>query len=255
MINSAEKLNKFTVTANAELLTALSRIDSNKLGFVIVVNDEYNVMGVLTDGDVRRALISGKSVQSSIEDIFNRSAAIVHVSDGFEKVTELFKSPAIKFLPITDDDGKLVNIITKSQFHTYLLQDIQGDLHYDFLSLDTKILDSEIYNRPWGFYKTTVLTDYYQAKVLTIKPMAQLSLQSHQHREEYWIVVHGKGIVNVDNSVIPVSTGSTVFIPKQAKHRLANTDSQESLIITEVQIGDYLGEDDIIRYEDIYGRV
>ena len=255
VIDNTEKLSKFTVAADAGLLTALSQIDSNKLGFVIVVDRTAHVQGVLTDGDVRRALISGKAVQSSIEDIFNKAAATVHVSEGFEKVTELFKNPAIKFLPIVDDKDKLVNLITKSQFHTYLLQDIQGDLYYDFPSLDTKILDSEIFNRPWGFYKTTVLTDYYQAKVLTIKPGAQLSLQSHQHREEYWIVVHGRGTVNIDGSEVSVSTGSTVFIPKQAKHRLTNTDETESLIITEVQIGDYLGEDDITRYEDVYGRV
>ena len=127
-------------------------------------------------------------------------------------------------------------------------------MRFNFFSLDTSILDSEIYPRPWGFYKTTVLNEYYQAKVITVKPGGQLSLQSHSHREEHWIVVHGNGTVQLDQSVIAVSCGSSVFIPKGAKHRLTNTSLKETLIVTEVQIGDYLGEDDIVRYEDRYGR-
>lgn len=67
-------------------------------------------------------------------------------------------------------------------------------------------------------------------------------------------MAHGNGAVQIEKSIINVSCGSSLFIPKGAKHRLINTDETENLIITEVQIGDYLGEDDIIRYEDIYGR-
>lgn len=114
----------------------------------------------------------------------------------------------------------------------------------------------EIYQRPWGYYKTTVLNSYFRAKIISVKPGGMLSYQSqHNHREEYWIVVHGTGTVQLDKSVLQVGSGSTVFIPLGCKHRVTNTDENECLIITEVQIGDYFGEDDIIRYEDIYGRI
>ena len=106
-----------------------------------------------------------------------------------------------------------------------------------------------------GYYKTTVLNKYFQSKIISVKSHEKLSLQSHNHREEHWTVVHGRGTVQIDNSIINVYCGSSIFIPKGAKHRLMNIDDKESLIITEVQIGDYLGEDDIIRYEDLYGRV
>ena len=82
----------------------------------------------------------------------------------------------------------------------------------------------------------------------------QLSLQSHNNREEHWIVIHGTGRVQLDDSFLSVICGSSVFIPKGCKHRVINTDDQTNLIITEVQIGDYLGEDDIVRYDDAYGR-
>lgn len=67
----------------------------------------------------------------------------------------------IKFIPIVDDEGKLVNIITKSQMYALLLQDIHLDLSYDFSSLDTSVVDHEIFQRPWDYYKTTVLNDYF----------------------------------------------------------------------------------------------
>lgn len=68
-------------------------------------------------------------------------------------------------------------------------------------------------------------------------------MQSYGHREEYWITVHGNGLAQVGESEVKLSCGSYVFIPKDCKHRLVNTDDKEKLIITEVQIGDYLGED------------
>ena len=248
------RFRDFIVNKTVSMVEAITQIDANRQGFVIVTDEECKVLGVLTDGDVRRAIIKGFTSSESISTIFTKNAKAVSVHDGFETVTELFKNEAIKFLPIVDDEGKLVNIITKSQMHALLLQDIHADLSYDFLSLDTSVVDHEIFQRPWGYYKTTVLNDYFQAKIISVKPGGQLSLQSHDHREEHWIVVHGNGTVQLDKSILPVSCGSTIFIPLGCKHRLTNTDEKESLIITEVQIGDYFGEDDIIRYEDVYGR-
>ncbi len=245
----------FIVLENESMIDALSKIDKNTQGFVIVVNDDETVLGVLTDGDIRRSIIKGCVDIDSITSIYTRKAKTVNVSEGFETVTELFKNQRIKFLPIVDEAGKLVNIITKCQMHALLLQDIHADLTYDFLSLDTSVVDHEIFQRPWGYYKTTVLNEYFQGKIICVKPNSQLSLQSHNHREEHWIVVHGTGTVQLDDSILHVTTGSTVFIPKGCKHRLTNVDKSENLIITEVQIGDYFGEDDIIRYKDVYGRI
>ena len=214
----------YTVTAEENMLDALIKIDANKQGFVIVVDAENRVQGVLTDGDVRRAIIKGATTVDTVEKIHTKNARTVSVSDGFEAVTELFKSESIKFLPIVDKEGKLINLITKSQMHALLLQDIHADLTFDFSSLDISVVDHEIFQRPWGYYKTTVLNDYFQAKIISVKPGGQLSLQSHNHREEHWIVVHGNGTVQLDQSVKPVSCGSTIFIPLGCKHRLTNTD-------------------------------
>ena len=248
------KLKEYIVTVSYTVIESLRKIDANKQGFVIVVNDDNQVIGVLTDGDVRRAFIRGRKGEDCILDIYSRNPKKVLITDGFDTVVQLFKDQAIKFLPIVDQYDCLVNVITKNQLHTLLLQDIDADLSYDFSTLETSVLDHEIFPRPWGFYKTTVLNDYYQGKIISVKPRGQLSLQSHNRREEHWIVIHGNGTVQLDESLINVRCGSSVFIPKGCKHRLMNTDSRENLIIAEVQIGDYLGEDDIVRYEDLYGR-
>ena len=250
-----KKMQSFMIEQGKMVLEALKKIDQNKKGFLIVIGDNESVVGVLTDGDIRRAFIKGVSIKGSIEEIYIKRFKALKPADGIARAIELFKNESIKFLPIIDDNGKLLNIITKSQMHALLLQDKHADLTFDFLSLDESIVDYEIYQRPWGFYKTTVMNDYFQSKVICVNPKSQLSLQSHNHREEHWIVAHGIGTVQVEQSVIDVKCGSSIFIPKGCKHRLTNTDEKESLIITEVQIGDYFGEDDIHRYEDIYGRV
>lgn len=236
------------------ILNALKSINENTKGFLIVVNKENIVVGVLTDGDIRRAFISGATTADTITNYVVHEFTSLNQKNDISDAIDLFKNKAIKFLPILNEKNELVNIFTKNQLHALLLQDMHADINYDFSSLDDSVVDYEIFQRPWGFYKTTILNDYFQSKVICVKPGQQLSLQSHNHREEHWIVVHGSGTVQIEKSIIKVSCGSSIFIPTGAKHRLTNTDSLENLIITEVQIGDYLGEDDIVRYEDIYGR-
>ncbi|MCD7789965.1 MAG: CBS domain-containing protein [Bacteroides thetaiotaomicron] len=250
-----ENLKIFTASCGVSVRDALKMIDTNKKGFLVILDNNNAVLGTLTDGDVRRAFLKGASVDDRIEGLYTKNSKCLKQADGIPQATDMFKSESIKFLPIVDEQNRLLNIITKNQMHALLLQDIHADLEYDFMSLDEGIVDYEIFQRPWGFYKTTVMNDYFQSKVISVNPKSQLSLQSHNHREEHWIVAHGVGTVQLDQSVIEVHCGSSIFIPKGAKHRLTNTDEKESLIITEVQIGDYFGEDDIIRYEDIYGRI
>ncbi len=107
--------------------------------------------------------------------------------------------------------------------------------------------------RPWGSYTSLELKDTYQVKRIDVNPGARLSLQSHKHRAENWVVVKGEALVTRNNEQIVVKKGESIFIPKGARHRMENM-REEPLTIIEVQNGDYLGEDDIIRYEDDYGR-
>lgn len=111
----------------------------------------------------------------------------------------------------------------------------------------------EKFDRPWGSYINLVNEEGYKVKKLTINPNSRLSLQSHNHRSEHWTVIKGKPKIQVGKDVLNLEINHHIYIPKQTLHRIENH-TEEIAEIIEVQIGDYLEEDDIIRYEDDYNR-
>jgi mannose-1-phosphate guanylyltransferase/mannose-6-phosphate isomerase len=107
--------------------------------------------------------------------------------------------------------------------------------------------------RPWGSYESLVSAGRFQVKRIIVKPQATLSLQMHHHRAEHWIVVQGTAEVTCEDKVFMLGEDQSTYIPLGHKHRLANP-GQIPVEIIEVQSGSYLGEDDIVRFEDVYGR-
>ncbi len=130
---------------------------------------------------------------------------------------------------------QLVDKLRKSKY-------IESDLH------------AKVY-RPWGSYESIDRGTNFQVKRIIVKPGHKLSLQSHRYRAEHWVIVKGKARVTLDDEVLDLQVNQSVYIPIGAKHRLENESATESLHLIEVQCGNYLGEDDITRYEDNYGRV
>ena len=108
--------------------------------------------------------------------------------------------------------------------------------------------------RPWGNYTVIEEKEGFKVKRLEVHPGGCLSLQSHEFRSEHWVVVKGTAEVINDNQKMTLIENQSTFIPKGAKHRLSNASNTDMLIIIEVQVGAYLGEDDIERYHDIYNR-
>ena len=108
-------------------------------------------------------------------------------------------------------------------------------------------------NRPWGTYTTLKEEVGYKVKRITVRPGESLSLQYHHQRAEHWTVVRGHGIVQIGDVEYPIGPGEYRYIPLKEHHRLTNK-GEEELVMIEVQVGDYLGEDDIVRLQDNYGR-
>ena len=107
--------------------------------------------------------------------------------------------------------------------------------------------------RPWGHYDILVEAPNFKTKRIFVLPNGILSYQSHTKREEIWTIVKGIAIVTLEGEDIMMTPGDLIHIPLGAKHRIANG-SSDVLVFTEVQLGTYFGEDDIIRYEDAYDR-
>ncbi len=108
--------------------------------------------------------------------------------------------------------------------------------------------------RPWGSYETVDEGERFKVKRITVKPGAALSLQMHHKRAEHWVVVTGRALVTVGERQVPLEANESIYIPVEEKHRLENP-GDAPLELIEVQSGEYLGEDDIVRFEDHYGRL
>ncbi|MBS0431512.1 MAG: mannose-1-phosphate guanylyltransferase/mannose-6-phosphate isomerase [Proteobacteria bacterium] len=108
-------------------------------------------------------------------------------------------------------------------------------------------------DRPWGSYDSLDMGERFQVKRIVVKPGAALSLQKHHHRAEHWVVVSGNAEVTRNDEVFPLNENESTFLPQGSVHRLRNV-GKTPLELIEVQYGNYLGEDDIVRLEDVYGR-
>ena len=108
--------------------------------------------------------------------------------------------------------------------------------------------------RPWGTWEVLETSSNYCVKKISVNPQAILSLQMHNYRAEHWIIASGEAMVVLGDETIYCKKDNAVYIPCKTKHRIKNTSSSENLVFIEVQTGETLDEEDIIRFEDNYGR-
>ena len=144
------------------------------------------------------------------------------------------------------DDAVLVASKDHAEVIKTLVNDMKGNGH------DLVLQHTRVY-RPWGWYEGLDRGDRYQVKCIMVKPGGKLSLQSHHHRSEHWVVVRGTLEVVKGEETKLLSENQSTYIPIGEKHRLSNPGKIPAFLI-EVQSGPYLAEDDIIRFEDVYRR-
>ena len=113
---------------------------------------------------------------------------------------------------------------------------------------------TEITTKPWGEFSILEKGSTYQVKKLLINPLQKLSLQIHERRSEHWTIVSGTARIFLGDDSMEMGINQSIYIPKGVKHRICNLSSDDLLVVIETQVGTYLGEDDIVRLEDDYGR-
>jgi len=182
-------------------------------------------------------------------NVFHGDVIALDVKDSYiRSEARLVAATGVKNLIVAaTDDSVLVAGKEKAQQVKDLVERIKAGERHEHET------HTRVY-RPWGSYQTLELGANFQVKQLSVKPGAQLSLQKHKHRAEHWVVVEGLATVTRDDEVVELEANQSTYIPIGMKHRLENK-TDNSLKIIEIQSGDYLGEDDIIRYEDDYGRL
>ena len=142
-------------------------------------------------------------------------------------------------------------VLVADKRYSQQVKDLVQSLRKDHQQLTE---DHQRVSRPWGYYEVLAEGAAFKVKRLMVKPGAKLSLQMHQHRAEHWVVVGGLAQVVNGTQALNLTANQSTYIPKQTRHRLSNPGT-EPLYVIEVQSGDYLGEDDIQRFDDIYSRL
>ncbi|MBN2722531.1 MAG: cupin domain-containing protein [Deltaproteobacteria bacterium] len=247
-------LEKYIVNSDDNIVSCLKKINSNKHDFLIVISDAGIYRGAIDEKILRNVIIETGRVDIPVREIPFKEVGAIHRDDSFETVIDIFQSENPEFVPVLSDDGFLINAVTKLQYHLILLEELEWDYTFDSFSLDESKLLHDVSTRPWGFYKSLFISDFAQTKIISLRPGQEISLQKHFRREEHWTIVRGKGIMTIDDQSFFVEKGRQIFIPKEAVHRIRNSQTEENLILVEVQLGDYFGEDDIVRLRDKYGR-
>ena len=141
-------------------------------------------------------------------------------------------------------------VLVADKKYAQKVRDVVNDLK--FLKVHQAEENSFEY-RPWGWFETLISGKFFHVKRILVNPGHSLSLQSHQYRSEHWVVVEGVAEVTVDSKISLLSENQSIYVPVGSIHRLRNLEKKQ-LSIIEVQTGTYFGEDDIIRYDDIYKR-
>ncbi len=216
-------------------------MEKTNKGIVIPLNCGWNDIGSWkavwenSKKDKNGNFIQGKVITEKTNNCYLRSEKRLIVGIGLEDLVIVETNDAI---------------LISNKYQTQLVKNIVEKLK------DNKISEGQQHtkvHRPWGHYISIVRDSRWQVKLISVKPGEELSLQMHHHRSEHWVVVKGTAKVEIDLELSILSENESIYIPLGSKHRLSNP-GKIKLILIEVQSGSYVGEDDIIRFEDNYGR-
>ena len=216
-------------------------LEKTRKAVVVPLNCEWDDIGTweslwkISKKDPKGNSIKGKVLVKDTQNSLIRSEEKLVVSIGLDNIIIIETKDAVLVANKNNSQKikEIVNLLNEKGF-------TEGRQH-------KKVF------RPWGYYLSLENDSNWQIKKIEVNPGASLSLQMHKHRSEHWIVVKGTAKVEVNEKVYFLSQNESTYIPLGSKHRLSNP-STNKLILIEVQSGDYLGEDDIVRFADNYER-
>jgi len=209
---------------------------------VVPLDADWNDLGAWTavwevaEKDASGNAVSGDVLLEQVENSYIQANSRVVAAVGVNDTVIIETSDAV----LVADKGQVQGI--KKIVELLEAADRSESKHHDLVY------------RPWGSYRSLENTDGYQVKHIVVNPGQSLSLQMHHHRSEHWTIVQGEALVTRDDEVHRLQVNESIFLPLGCRHRLENP-GQEVVELIEVQVGDYLGEDDIVRFEDVYGRI
>ena len=236
-----QRLNKNSFYECPNISLDIAIMEKTDKGTVLPLKAGWNDIGSwdavwkISKKDINGNVIKGNVIQNNTKNSYLRSEKRLLTTIGIQDLIVIETSDAILVADMEQSQKvkSIVNLLKQKEIP-------EGKEH------------KKIY-RPWGFYESIADDNRWQVKLITVKPGAKLSLQKHYHRSEHWIVVSGTAKVEINAEETTLYENQSSYIPLGSKHRLSNP-GKIPLTIIEVQSGTYLGEDDIQRFEDNYGR-
>ncbi len=235
------RLNRETFMKCEDISIDYAVLEKTKKAFVLPLDCGWDDIGSweslwnISEKDTKGNSIKGRVITKNTKESLIRSEEKLVVSIGLENIILIETKDAV-LVAAKQDSQKLKNIVRQLNKEGFP----EGQQH------------NKVY-RPWGYYLSIERSNNWQIKKIEVNPGASLSLQKHFHRSEYWIVLKGKAKVKINEKEKYLLKNESIYIPLGSIHRLSNP-GKDPLILIEVQSGDYLGEDDIVRLEDNYGR-
>ena len=231
--------NEFSKVPNLPIDIAI--MEKTKLGLVIPLDVGWSDIGNWKSlwGNEKKDLL-GNVIRGKV---FNKESSNCFIKSDHRLLVTL----GLKDLIVIETPDA---VLVANKEDTANLKEIVDDL----IKKDFKegLIHQKVF-RPWGTYISLVKDKTWQVKRIEVKPFSSLSLQLHNHRAEHWTVVKGTAKIQIENEFLTLAENQSTFIPLGSKHRLSNP-SSEKLVLIEIQSGKYLGEDDIVRFDDLYGR-
>ena len=236
------RIDKDSFSKSPNIPIDIAVMEKTNLGLVVPLDAGWSDIGNWEslwdneDKDSSGNVIKGKVFNNGSKDCYIKSENRLLVTLGLKNVVLIETSDAI----LAAHKSELKNIKT-------ILSKLNNQ-GYKEITTHRKIY------RPWGSYTSLIENDEWLVKSIEVNPESKLSLQMHHHRAEHWIIVKGTAKVEIDNQSFVLTENQSTFIPLGSKHRLSNP-GKILLTIIEIQSGNYIDEDDIVRFEDVYGRV
>jgi|TARA_X000001036_G_scaffold250312_1_gene233152 mannose-6-phosphate isomerase-like protein (cupin superfamily) len=223
------KIDKYLINKNETIKSALKKIDGNHLG-IIFIEDDNKVVGVATDGDIRRFMLKDNNLDSIIHECMNKDFFYLIDSDVTNDLILESLNDRINVIPVLNSKRSLVSVVSDK-----------------VTSWETTV------HKPWGYYNTLISNKEFLVKKIVIFPKQSISLQIHNFRSEHWIVLEGTATILINKNEITLKKSESTYVPQKTEHKVTNN-TDEPLIILETQLGTKLSENDIIRIEDQYNR-
>tara|TARA_B100000242_G_scaffold126304_1_gene89073 strand:+ start:21574 stop:23010 length:1437 start_codon:yes stop_codon:yes gene_type:complete len=237
-----QRLDKELFSLCEEISFDKAVMEKTSLGVVLPLDAGWSDIGnwqsmwEVSDKDEYENVILGKVISKEVKSSYLRSENKLIVGLGLENLIVVETNDAI----LVANKNKAQNVKNIVE----LLKNIG----------EPEATKHKTIFRPWGNYTSIAEGINWQVKKIIVKPYASLSLQLHNHRSEHWVIVDGTALVEIDNKEQIINQNESIYIPLGSKHRLSNR-GKKDLVLIEVQSGNYLGEDDIVRFKDNYGRL